>query len=165
MSNTLCDQIVINLTVLSKIQENGRLCTSSGWTVCIEKDSYLQGLWRSLTGDSRKSTIRRVRQIAQDAIEYTKERMSYMHDVYKKLVHGGDTEVNHYERERFDTYRGQIHTIRSKMVDAADGIERLKITYKDDFTTLAELDVIVDMMRTHISKLEEHTTEYSALRR
>jgi len=116
-----------------------------------------------MTGDSRKSTIRRVRQIVQDAVEYTKDRMSYMHDVAKKMEEGGDQEVNHYERDRFETYRGQIHTIRAKMVDAADGIERLKITYKDDFTTLAELDVVVDMMRTHIAKLEEHATEYKKL--
>lgn len=156
MSNTLCDQIVINLTVLSNVPENGRICVSRGWTLSIEHDSWLQGLWRYANGESRKNTLGRIRQIVNDAIEYSKDKMTYINDICSK-----DCAPNHYEKARYDDYCLELNTIREKMCSAVIGIERLKLTYKDDHTTLAGLDRIIEMMKTHIKRLEDHAIEYS----
>ncbi len=159
MSNTLVDQIVINLAVLSNIQESGRLSTSRGWSISIEREGYFQSLWRTLTGDSRRSTVHRIRQIVQSAIEYCNDKISYIKDI---LIKDQD-EINHYERDRFDTYCLHIKTIREKMIKAVEGVSRLKMTYKDDATTLAELDVIIDQMNNHIKRMETYASEFSKL--
>lgn len=159
MSNTLVDQIVINLAVLSNIQESGRLSTSRGWSISIEKEGYFQSIWRTVTGDSRRSTVHRIRQVVQSAIEYCNDKIDYIQGVSDKK----QEEINHYERDRFDTYCLHIKTIREKMVKAVEGVSRLKMTYKDDATTLAELDVIIDQMNNHIKRMENYSSEFSKM--
>lgn len=147
--NTLYNQIVVNLKVLSRIQEKGRINTSNTCFVRLESDSYLQCLWRTIRGDSQKSAIKTIKTIIGNAIEYTNNQISFINDLNRD-------NMNKYELEKFERYMSELDKIREELNYSINGIEKLKITYNVNQTTIAEIDVIIDDIKSQIKKLEHN---------
>ena len=155
--NTLYNQIVVNLMVLSKIQDNGRVSTSNPCFISIESDSFFQSLWRRFNGDSRKSAVRTIKTFIGNAFEYTKGQMEFMQDCATK------ESLNRYEKSKYEEFKKQLETIREKLNSSINGIQKLKMTYKDDQTIIAEIDVIIDDIHNHVEKIEKNVIEYGNL--
>lgn len=143
------EYLLVNLKVLSKIEENGRISTKNSSSLGLEHPSMFQWLYRTFTGDSRVSAISDISALVNRTIDYTEDLLLFINDVQINKK-----EPNMYDRERFEKYKHQLERIRTELAKCINGIERLKITYRTDVTTVSRLEVVIDSALSHVSKIE-----------
>jgi len=144
------EYLLVNLKVLSKIEENGRISTKNSTSLGLEQPSMFQWLYRTFTGDSRFSAMADISALINRTIDYTEELLLFLND-----VRINNKQPNMYDRERFDKYRHQLERIRTELAKSINGIERLKITYKSDVTIVSRLEVTIDSATSHVGKIEQ----------
>lgn len=149
--------------VIGSIHQNKRICCSgNNLSLRIEADGYLQSFRRFCTGESRQTAIQSIRDVVSIAIGHSKSMTSDQELIAQKKK--DDDDINSYEKERYNTYTGNLNSIREKLGMALPGIHHLKTsTYKDDINVVSELDVIIEEIKNYISVLETHITKYSAI--
>lgn len=128
------DTIFVNLKVVSKIKENGRInTTSTGSVIALEYRGggwqILQSILRFLTSDSRKKAYNYINGLITDAIEES-----------DKMILNNDKD--HLERMYIEL-KGSIR-----------GISNLKTTYGDDARYESRFERIIEKIDEHIKKIE-----------
>ena len=64
--NTIMDKILVDLKVLSKINQNGKLSTSSN-SIHIENDKIYTPIMRYIYGDSRLKTVEKIQELISNS--------------------------------------------------------------------------------------------------
>ena len=68
--SNMLSNVLVNLKVISKIAENGKISTTSvNNTIAIENENYFTPIWRFVNGDSRKRAIECINDIVDNAIQ------------------------------------------------------------------------------------------------
>ena len=74
----MLNNVLVNLKVISKIAENGKISTTSvNNTISIENEGYLTPVWRFVNGDSRKRTIESITDIIDSAIQISNNMIQH----------------------------------------------------------------------------------------
>lgn len=161
--HTLYRQIIVNLKVIGSIHQNNRICCSgNNLSLRIEYDGYLQSIRRFCTGESRQTAIQSIRDVISVTIGHSKAMTGDQELIAQKKKDNDD--INSYEKERYNTYTGNLKSILEKLGTALPGIHHLKTsTYKDDINVVSELDVIIEEIKDYMRVLETHITKYSVI--
>lgn len=148
--STILDNIFINLRVIAKIPENGKISTISPGQVKLEDEGYTTTIWRTLTRDSRTKSIKLLMGLFNDVNEYSDNTISSLYYV-KQYENDNLTMFQLNENAR------KCHTLRKlvrELGNARPGLKNLSNTYKDDPNVIAGIEEIQDKIDLQITKIQ-----------
>lgn len=151
--NSIYQQILVNLKVLSKVEDNGRLSTKNSMNLSLEDRKKTQSIFRWLTGDSRESCIEATSNVLDMTCEYTNNLINNM-----RIVHETE-DVDRYHMEKYKENFDQLNNIHYEMKNAIEGITKLASTYHKDAQTASKLDVLRGHLLAQIKKIENFLVE------
>ena len=157
--NQLIEKNLVQLKILGKIPESGRLSTTMSNGISLEKDSMFQGIWRSVRFDSRQESVRSIRDIIFDSIAITKDMISSR---FLNIYAIKDSEdITHFEKEEFDRLFLLLKQYAQEFKNVIVGTRHLQDTYKDDVDIVSKLEVVLDHIRYQIVQIEQKLEEIS----
>ena len=115
------DTILLNLKMLSQINPNDKLYTEDG-QIKIDTPTLMQGIYRWMNEYSRTKTMDDLDVLINKTLEYVKSNIS--------------------KENRTEEDNRNCQKILVEVSKSLNGIQNLKITYKDDTYIQSKLDVI-----------------------
>jgi hypothetical protein len=148
--NILMDKLLIDLKILSKVPENGKLNTVSGNQLYMESTTFYQGIMRFMKGDSRNKTIERIEELINTSkqIAVSILQNSTM-NIYEK-----NTTISKYEINEFNKYFEQLKCLSNELKNSQQGLKNLKNTYDNDANITSKLEVIIENIKRLIIDIE-----------
>jgi len=136
---SILNNFYTNLDVLARIEDGHKLYLDKDQALQLDEPFMFQGIWRYCYGISRKDAIHILTKLFND-IEI------YMNAVYLRNI---DAKNSCYPRiPKTSPDQGVFITIIEKINKAISGIANLKLTYKADDATCAELQRIIDKCKS-----------------
>jgi len=122
-SEDIVDHLLTSLKVISMIKEGQKVCVRNGHlSLEVQSTGVLTSLRRWIHKDNRQTTVSYIKSVVQNAISTTKS-----HNNEKSVV---------------KLFRG--------LEEAITGINSLTVTYADDATVAATLQVLNDRIKTEL---------------
>ena len=145
---SLLDKIFINLKIISKIQENGKITTTHPGQITLQEQTLWNAVWRTLTGDSRKSTVSFLQQLLNnvDVTSNSLIRSPYFHNFDPNDM---------FQVNEHNTIMEQLNKLSQELRNSKSGIANLHITYNDDASIEAKLEEIMGRIDSLITKIEK----------
>ena len=140
--NTEIDTYLLNLKIISKIEENDKLITTDK-LIKIDKPTVFQGVHRWMSSESRTNTLEILNQIYENSFDIT--------DIL--LTKEKDLDENKKELEDSNSQIFQKFII--EFTNSLVGIDNLKKTYKDDILILSQLDMISNKINSRLEKMND----------
>lgn len=144
---SLLDNIFVNLRVLSKIPEGGRISTTGTGQIKLEDTKSLGG-WvatgrRKITGDSREETVKILMQLVNDVTLISDNIINSL--ALKSKETNDVNSIGIFNENAKKCY--ELNKLCTMLKDGKKGVVNLyKSTYSDDITIMAKLDEILDRM-------------------
>ena len=146
----MLEEILVELKVISKINENQKISTVNNSTISIEKDDIFQGSRRYIWNDSRQKTVNTIENIIDKSIDYS---TSCINSSYLNIYNLTNTPSDHEKESHFREY-SKIKNLTSEINNTIKGIINLQKTYKNDAIISSQLDVIIHKIKTHSAMIE-----------
>jgi hypothetical protein len=122
-SEDIVDHLLTSLKVISMIKEGQKVCVRNGHlSLEVQSTGVLTSLRRWIHKDNRQTTVSYIKSVVQNAISTTKS-----HNNEKSVV---------------KLFRG--------LEESINGINSLTVTYADDATVAATLQVLNDRIKTEL---------------
>jgi hypothetical protein len=122
-SEDIVDHLLTSLKVISMIKEGQKVCVRNGHlSLEVQSTGVLTSLRRWIHKDNRQTTVSYIKSVVQNALSTTKS-------------HNNDKSV-------VKLFRG--------LEEAITGINSLTVTYADDATVAATLQVLNDRIKTEL---------------
>lgn len=137
MENDFLDYIFLNLKVISRIEENGKVCIRDG-NLHLETN-YFQVITRWLYSDTRDSTLRFIKNIISCCISASNNILMY-----------DKNEEHCYHKNQVIT----LERIKNSLISSKKGLNNIKVTYKDDITIQSSIEVILEKIDLHVKEIE-----------
>ena len=150
---TMLDTILVNLKILSKVGENGKISslgTSGTGQISIAEPGYLTPIWRYIHGDSRQKTIETINDIVNNAIQISNNMLQ---NTCMTIYDNQDTPSS-YEVSKFNKQFQSLKSISTELENSLKGINNLKITYKNDATISSQIEVIITSIQRQVTEIE-----------
>ncbi len=151
---SLLDNIFINLKIISKIPENGRIGTTSAGQVYLEKDDYKTTILRTITNDSRDKTVTFLMGLINDITQISDNIINslYIDKNYEKTSNNTVTlsQLNENAKKSH-----QLSKLVRELKNSKRGIANLYTTYKRDATVSAKLEEVMDKIDLQIEKIDK----------
>lgn len=150
----ISDFILLNLKIISKIPENGRIKRTESGVLAIDDSTSFVWLRRFIYGDSRKKAIKDINDIIDSSIDKCS-------DILNSKYFENDT---HDVRDSFilkkldDEYTKQydlLNTIYTDLNDSIKGLINLRTTYHDDIISISKLDIIISKIKNQLVELDK----------
>lgn len=168
METDFLDYIYTNLKVISRIEENGKVCIRNG-NLHLEMHGYLQLFTRWLNNDNRDSTLGFIKNIISCCISASKNiilcglsqqsrEASSSADTYEQ-AETSSTPVRDGGQRISTIHKSQITTllrIKNSLLASKKGLVNFKVTYKDDITIQSSIDVTLEKIDMHIIEIEDY---------
>ena len=148
---SLLDKIYINLKIISKIQENGKITTTNPGQITIEEQTLINAFWRTLTGDSRKNTVAFLQQLLTNVDVTTNNLMR------SPYFHSYDS-TDMYQITEHNTIMEQLRKLSQELRNSKNGVANLHITYNDDASVAAKLEEVMARIDSLVNKIEKAIT-------
>lgn len=148
---SLLDKIYINLKIISKIQENGKLTTTNPGQITLEEQTLLNALWRTLSGDSRKNTVAFLQQLLNN-VDITTNNL-----IRSPYFHNFDT-ADMYQVNEHHAIHENLKKLSQELQNSRNGIVNLHITYNEDASISAKLEEIMGRIDSLVNKIEKAIT-------
>lgn len=124
------DLLLLNLKIIGKIPENGRICRSEKGTIALEETKYFQWVKRYFLGDNRKQAISDIHLIVNTAFDK-------INDIIESKYFN-KTNISEYEKKH-----EMLNNIYIELEKCPKGLEHLKKTYNYDVTTVSSLEILI----------------------
>ena len=135
------EEILLNLSILSQIRENEKICCDKENIAIDTTTSIFQPFQRFFRGDSRDRTILIITKIIDDSLKLTdhiltnetknKENMTYFEEDNSSL----------------------LHRFLLNMQNAMRGLENLRITYNNDIPMQSKITLLVERLQMRVEKI------------
>lgn len=131
---SLFDSLLINLRVLSKVQEGGKIKILPNENLSIQEETVLpEALVRTYYGDSQSKTINTLNKLIGNCNEIAQ---GLMDSFYLDLKH----KSTDYEQREYERLRRDLKTLSCALEAAIKGIVNLTFTYKEHAETSSKLE-------------------------
>jgi hypothetical protein len=144
---SLLDKIIVNLRIISKIQENGKISTVNPGQISLESEGSLTSFWRTILGDSREKTVAFLIQLVNDVSEISDNILAF------KFILDYDP-TNMYQVNERNKKIDSLISLSRQLQNSKKGIINLYNTYKSDASIAAKLEEIIDKIEAQIMKIE-----------
>ena len=148
------DQIIINLKILALIKKNEKLSIRDQDT-CLIIDGknnflYLQSIKRWLNQDNRQKTMNYIDKIIHKTFEW----MDKVYEQYKNKEYNSEKDEEEISEEIFEEDKQSLLLRLSKeLINAAEGLKNLRITYKNDSRINSEIQLLLDKIKIKVDKI------------
>ena len=138
---------LLNLCILSKIEQNGRISRSQNGVIALEPATQYRCVMRLLKFDGRRQNLLDIKNIILIATEKVD---ALLESKYFE---------NKYPDERCELHRRleSLTLLRNGLEGSKGGIQNLMTTYAGDSTTVAELDMQFAKIASVLKKIDSHT--------
>ena len=140
--NESIDNNILNLKIISKIEENDKLITNNN-LLKKDKSTLFQGVHRWIGNESRESTIGRLNEIYDTGFKITDELLSKEKSVPENQNELGDTNSQIFQKYIVE------------FTNSLNGIDNLRKTYKNDVLILSQLEMISNKVNTRLEKMND----------
>ena len=123
-----------NLGVISALTQNDKINTKDDYFTVYNPTS-LRGITRFFYGEARDHNIQRIQTCVRDAKNYISSTLHEIHII-------DDSESSLMKQFKTSTQQQNCFRMINALKDADNGLKALQITYKDDPTCLAQLDML-----------------------
>lgn len=180
METDFLDYVFTNLKVISRIEENGKVCIRNG-NIHLENHGYLQLFTRWFNNDNRDSTLRFMKNIICCCISASKNIILYRIQTYPPQQGpvgreaasaplptdphpevGRRSSSSPYEAASAASVAGAqksqyttLQRIKHSLITSKKGLTNFKVTYKDDITIQSSIDVILEKIDMHVVEIED----------
>lgn len=152
--NTIMDKILVDLKVLSKINQNGKLSTSSN-SIHIENDKIYTPIMRYIYGDSRLKTVEKIQELINNSQQVSVSILQHScMNIYQR-----NNEPASIEIVEFNKNYQQLKLLSNELKNSIQGINNLLITYKDDANVCSKLEVNIDNIKRLVIEIESNLEE------
>lgn len=152
----LLDKILIDLRIIAKIPENGKISTTTMDPISVEHNSSYQGIRRWLWGDSREQAYKALKNLVDNIIDISD---NIIQSRYMNLSKD-QTEFTHHEYTEHRKCYSQLRTLASEIENSLKGFGNLHGTYEGDPTIASKLEVLITRLEDQKNKvkasLEKH---------
>lgn len=132
------EQIILNLTIISKIPKGGRITKDSQGNISLENEAVTQPFYRWVWSQSRSRNLLDIQKVKNDAFEKAADLMENKFlNIFKHTKSPAESELEEHSR-RVD----QLNTLANALTSSLKGIENLSATYASDATTLSGLSIM-----------------------
>ena len=139
MNNNNYESLMINLKIISKIPQNGRISrnyninTNNVNNIVLEtNNNVFLPFKRIYYGDSRYTAIQDINNIINNTIEY----------------------ISEIETNRTESYGVKIKQLLHHLEHSIHGITNLKITYVNDITITSKIDILLQKIVMFLSNYD-----------
>lgn len=144
---SLLGKLIVNLRILSKIEENGKLSTTSPGQVILEGSSLMTPLWRSVMGDSRDKTVSFLVQLINDATEISDSMINSPYML--------EFDVNNiYQMTERKKKIEELINLSRQLQNSKKGMVNLHATYKGDATASSRIEEIMEQVDRLVNTIE-----------
>ena len=148
-SETSLDSLLLDLKIISNIKEFDKISIKEN--IEIDTPHFLQSVSRKINGDSRERTIKYISEVINNIF-------TILDELLKKEMKTELTSSQHYyskkEKYNFKSETVSIYqTISQNLTESIAGLQNLKITYLNDITTTAKIDMLIIKIQNRISKI------------
>ncbi len=140
--NETIDNNLLNLKIISKIEENDKLITTCR-LIKIDKHTILQGVHRWLGSESRDNTLQMLNQIYEDSFDIT------------DILLNKEKDLDETKKELEDSNSQIFQKFIIEFTNSLLGIDNLKKTYKNDILVLSQLDMIRNKINSRLEKMND----------
>lgn len=134
------DNLFLNLKILAKVQENGRICVKYDGSIRLEAESPLVALKRIWYGDTRQRTIDAIKTIIKQA--YTSASI-LMNNKYTEIYLFKEPPIENCIFEH-NKIINTLTLLKTELANANIGIKNLKnSTYKLDAHAISQLELVI----------------------
>lgn len=140
--NESIDNNILNLKIISKIEENDKLITSNN-LLKIDRPTLLQGMHRWIGNESRSNAIERLSEIYDEGFKITDDLLSK------------EKSLKENQNELCDTNSQVFQKYIVEFTNSLNGIDNLKKTYKNDVLILSQLEMIINKVNTRLEKMND----------
>lgn len=164
----LLDNIFVNLRIISKIPESGKISTTSPGQVSLETDTYFSSVWRTLTGDSRNKTVNFLMRLINDTTEISDNMMNSLivtknlnkthtnnRTPHKYVDSSASIDINIYRINDYEKKLQQLKKLARELRNSKKGIANLHVTYSTDADITSKIEEIIDKIETQVAKIEK----------
>lgn len=143
------ESLLLDLKIISNIKEFDKISIKEN--IEIDTPHFLQSLTRKINGDSRERTIKYISDVINNIF-------TILDKLLKKEMKSELTSSQHYytkkEKYNFKSETVSIYqTISQNLAESITGLQNLKITYLNDITTTAKIDMLIIKIQNRISKI------------
>ncbi len=155
---SLLDNLFVNLRIISKIPENGKISTTGAGQIRIEDTKTLDG-WlsagrRRITGDSRDEAVKVLMQIINDVGELSDNIIASLKTGLETPSNQGPSLLNENAKKCH-----QLQKLMLMLKNSKKGLVNLHKTYSDDANVTARLDEVMDKIDQQYDAIL-HVLEY-----
>jgi len=144
---SLLDKCIVNLRIISKIQENGKISTVNTGQICLEDESVMTPVWRTVLGDSRDKTIAFLLQLINDVSEITDSILS------SKFIIDYDS-TNMFQVNKRSKHIDDLTNLSRQLQNSKKGFVNLHSTYKCDANIASKLEEIMEKADSLVLTIE-----------
>lgn len=158
----MTDNILINLSIISKISLDDKIYMNDEGYLSIENNTIFQGFFRFVFRNGRNKTISNLNNFYNSVFSYIDNIVPNVPNrkTYNPLE---DSESNLIGRFDFTVNRDKDYGLKTLLLylkRSIAGIENLRETYSGDIVMTSKLDIILDNIRLYSDKLEKKINDY-----
>jgi hypothetical protein len=130
------EEILINLKLIGeiKIDDKLRICNNN-----LDIDNrYMKSVVRKFYSDSRINTVELINDLIEDSIIFSNNLIDKI-----VAIDSGNVENIHYKH--------QLNILTVNLNTSLNGLDKLKVTYKEDNIFIANIELIMDKIRIIVS--------------
>ena len=147
----LLDSLFVKLRIISKIPADGRLSTTYPDNITVEYNGSLQCLKRTFFRESRKDTVKVLKELVDSIIEASNYLMN---SIYLNIYTLKQTIPTTQELEQFQVEFKDLDSIKDEIDNSLKGFINLKNTYKHDAKISSDLEVMVKNLQIQNNKIK-----------
>lgn len=148
MSSHLLNRIIIDLRIIAKIPENGKISTTTTDPIRVETITTAQGFHRWIWGDSREQSYTALRNLVNNIVDISDNILQ------SRYMNIPLNELTPHELSEFNRCHSQLKTLAKEINNSLQGFSNLHRTYENDATISSKLEVLMSNLNDQKNKIE-----------
>lgn len=156
-------KILINLTVISKIQQNNKFYINNEKYVIVGVNNIFLTLYRIYNNIDRKTNIENLKEIYNNIFRYIDNLISQYQTNYKSniterennnsndILSVFNNNINAYDKQK--EFEKKLQDIKSALSRSIAGLKNLQLVYINDLLIDSQIDVIINKSHNNIKKI------------
>jgi len=148
--SVLLAKILIDLRIVAKLPENGKICTVAPDPISVEKSTSGQGFRRWLWGDSRDMAYKALKNLVDNIVDISD---NILQSRYMNLTEPREKQTQHEYTEYRNCY-SQLKSLATAIDNSMKGFGNLHGTYESDPTIASKLEVLISRLEAQKDKIK-----------
>lgn len=144
MTESLLNNILVQLRIVSKIPEGGKLCTSDAIQIETSR-SYCQPMKRWLWGESRESTVQKLKDLVDNVICISN---TIIDSRFLAIHQRSDDAPSRHDLDQHLRMLTNLHELSDNIENSMKGFANLHQTYHNDATVTSKLENMMHALNT-----------------